>query len=318
MGCAGRVADGINPVHLSYVRENTGRAGRGAPVDPGRGHQGPVKSLVTGLPLDLRFLTKGALAIDILAAAYGDGLSLDFVCSDEVYGACTSLWEFLESRGQAYVLRVASNFTFALTAGTTLTCAEAVKKLLKRRQGWEVHCAGTGSKGERWYAWAWLATASRALPAGPPPPEDRRTGISLLLRPRRAAGVQGPADPGGGAALAAAKSFELGKGCFGLRPVPGPAYRDTAAHRAGHRRSGGLQSPQRRSGTAPTPRPRLPQARTPRRPLTPVLSRSPSARSATARQRDRPPKPPGHAARWLECAPTPGTIRSFHNCTPAA
>ena len=82
------------------------------------------------------------------------------MCGDEVYGACTSLREFLESRGQAYVLRVASNFTFALAAGTTLTCAEAVKKLLKRRQGWEVRSAGTGSKGERWYAWAWLATAS--------------------------------------------------------------------------------------------------------------------------------------------------------------
>ena len=36
--CAGRVANGINTVHLSYVREKTGRAGRGTPVDPGAGH----------------------------------------------------------------------------------------------------------------------------------------------------------------------------------------------------------------------------------------------------------------------------------------
>ena len=68
--------------------------------------------------------------------------------------------ELLESRGQAYVLRVASNFTFALAAGTMLTCAETVKKLLGRRRGWEVGSAGQGSKGERWYAWAWLGTAS--------------------------------------------------------------------------------------------------------------------------------------------------------------
>ena len=40
MGCAGRVANGINTVHLSYVREKTGpRADRGAAVDPGRGHR---------------------------------------------------------------------------------------------------------------------------------------------------------------------------------------------------------------------------------------------------------------------------------------
>ena len=30
MGCAGRVANGINTVHLSYVREKTGHALAGA------------------------------------------------------------------------------------------------------------------------------------------------------------------------------------------------------------------------------------------------------------------------------------------------
>ena len=41
-----------------------------------------------------------------------------------------------------------------------MTCKDAVKKLLKGKKGWEVRSAGKGSKGERWYAWAWLATAS--------------------------------------------------------------------------------------------------------------------------------------------------------------
>ena len=35
MGCAGRVANGINTVHLAYVREKTGHALAGAAVDPG-------------------------------------------------------------------------------------------------------------------------------------------------------------------------------------------------------------------------------------------------------------------------------------------
>lgn len=69
-----------------------------------------MRSLVTGLPLDLRFRTKGQLAIDVLADAFADGLSFDFVCGDEVYGSCTELREFLEERSQAYVLRAASNF----------------------------------------------------------------------------------------------------------------------------------------------------------------------------------------------------------------
>ena len=66
-----------------------------------------MKSLVTGLPLDLRFRTKGQLAIDICKDAAADGVTFDFACGDEVYGACTELREFLEASGQAYVLRVA-------------------------------------------------------------------------------------------------------------------------------------------------------------------------------------------------------------------
>jgi hypothetical protein len=58
------------------------------------------------------------------------------------------------------VLRVPSNFTLTLAAGTRLTCAEAVQALLKHPRRWEVRSAGGGSKGERWYAWAWIATAS--------------------------------------------------------------------------------------------------------------------------------------------------------------
>ena len=41
-----------------------------------------------------------------------------------------------------------------------LTCAEAVKWLIRDKRRWEVRSAGKGSKGERWYAWAWIATAS--------------------------------------------------------------------------------------------------------------------------------------------------------------
>jgi SRSO17 transposase len=161
MGCAGRVANGINTVHLSYVREKTGHALAGARQwIPAEQVADPVKSLVTGLPPGLRFRSKGQLAIDILADAFADGLSFDFACGDEVYGSCTQLREFLEGRGQAYVLRVASSFTLTLAAGTVASCADAVKKLLRGNRGWEVRSAGKGARGERWYAWAWLGTAS--------------------------------------------------------------------------------------------------------------------------------------------------------------
>ena len=78
------------------MRENIGHALIGARQWIPREHiEDPVRSLVTGLPLDLAFCTKGHLAIDILADAIADGVELDVVCGDEVYGSCTELCEFL-------------------------------------------------------------------------------------------------------------------------------------------------------------------------------------------------------------------------------
>ena len=137
------------------MREKTGHAPAGARQWlPAEDIGDPVKSL------GLRFRTKGELAIDILAASYLDGLSFDFVCGDEVYGACTALREYLEERGQAYVLGVASNFTLTLTAGTAVTCAEAVKKPLGRKR--------TGKSAPP--ARARRASGGTPGPGSPPPP----------------------------------------------------------------------------------------------------------------------------------------------------
>jgi SRSO17 transposase len=84
LGCVGKVANGINTVHLSYVREGTGHALIGAREWIPAAHlDDPAKSLAMGLPEDLAFRTKGQLAIDILAEAFADGVRLDFVCGDE-------------------------------------------------------------------------------------------------------------------------------------------------------------------------------------------------------------------------------------------
>jgi DDE superfamily endonuclease len=207
LGCVGKVANGINTVHLSYVREGTGHALIGAREWIPAAHiDDPVKSRVMGLPDGLAFRTKGQLAIDILTEAFADGVRLDFVCGDEVYGSCTELREFCEDRDQAYVLRVPCSFRLTVASGFTVTCKQAAARL-GRRRGWEVRSAGSGSKGQRWYAWAWLATASRRhhllirrhlatgdlafcycyLPEGQPVSPSR---------PIRAAGLRWPAEVG--------------------------------------------------------------------------------------------------------------------------
>src|SRR6266481_4247910 len=92
LGCAGKVANGINTVHLAYVREHAGHALIGARQwIPAAQIGDPVRSRAMGLPPDLEFRTKGQLAIDIAAEALADGIAFDFFCGDEVYGSCTQL-----------------------------------------------------------------------------------------------------------------------------------------------------------------------------------------------------------------------------------
>src|ERR1019366_3251285 len=99
-------------------------------------------------------------ARDVKAQVRASFTALMIGKGDEVYGNCTKLREFFESRGQGYVLRVPSNFHLTLAAGTVMTCAQAASWLLKDTRRQEVRSAGKGSKGARWYAWAQIATTS--------------------------------------------------------------------------------------------------------------------------------------------------------------
>jgi SRSO17 transposase len=205
-------------VHLAHVRAGAGHALIASRQwIPAEQVSDPVTAITTGLPLELTFRTKGELAIDLLRDAYADGVRLDFVVGDEVYGACTKLRTFLEERGQAYVLRIRVAFTVALGGGTCLTCEQIVAKQLKQKRKWSIRSAGDGSKGERTYAWAWIATASPVhhllvrkhrttgelafhycyVPDGQP---------ATLPRLTAAAGLRWPVE----------EAFEFGKDLFGL------------------------------------------------------------------------------------------------------
>lgn len=217
MGCAGRVDNGINTVHLAYIREQVGHALIGARQwIPAEQIDDPDTAQAMGLPADLQFRTKGQLAIDICTDAYADGVRFDVICGDEVYGGCTQLREFFEQQHQAYVLRVACTFMLELGGDLRLTCQQAVKQLVGPRQ-WEVRSAGTGSKGQRWYAWTQIATASpqhvllvrRHLQTGDLAfhycylPDGQPTTTTRLIR---AAGLRWPVE----------EDFEFGKDQFGL------------------------------------------------------------------------------------------------------
>jgi SRSO17 transposase len=299
LGCVGKVANGINTVHLAYVREGTGHALIGAREwIPAAQIGDPARSLVMGLPADLAFRTKGQLAIDILAEALADGVRLDFVCGDEVYGSCTQLRGYLEDQDQAYVLRVPSSFRLMLAGGITLTCQQAAARLGSSR-GWEIRSAGTGSKGHRWYAWAWLGTASPRhhllvrrhlgtgelafcycyLPDGQP---------ACPSRPVRAAGLRWPAE----------EDFAFGKGCFGLDQSQVRLYAAIARHTVLVMAALAICAVtaallRRRTGTeAPAPA-------VPGQPRPAEFGMIPLTVPETGRLLARPP-PPGSAGHWLD------------------
>jgi len=229
LGCAGKVANGINTVHLAYVREHGGRVLTGSRQWIPRAQiEDPVKSAITGLPEDLEFRTKGQLAVDIVTDALTDKAGFDFFCGDEVYGSCTGLREFLEDRGQAYVLRVPRSFRLALPGGQKMTCSDAASLLAGKA---EIRSAGNGSKGTRWYGWSWLATASprhcllirRHLRTGELAfhycyvPEGQPLTLTRLVR---AAGLRWPVE----------EQFRAGKDCLGLDESQVRLYTAIARH----------------------------------------------------------------------------------------
>jgi SRSO17 transposase len=234
LGCAGKVANGITTVHLAYAREGTGHALIAARQWIPREHiDDPVKRRVMSLPPDLAFRTKGQLAIGLLSEVLADGIRLDFTCGDEVYGSCTQLREHLEACGLAYVLRVPSNFYLTVARGVRLTCKQAAATLPGAGRGWEVRSAGAGAKGQRWYAWAWLGTASsrhylliRRHPATGElafhycfVPQGQPVSLSRLIR---AAGLRWPVE----------EDFRSGKGCLGLDQSQVRLYCAIARHTA--------------------------------------------------------------------------------------
>lgn len=161
MGCAGRVANGVNTVHCSYATPG-GHALIGARIYlPVEQLDDRARRAAMGIPAEVVFRTKPQLAIDITTDAISEGVMPPWCAGDEVYGRSSELRTHLEGHQIGYVLRVGAAFHLTLPTGQTLRADTVVNTYLKAKKRWQV-CSVAGSKGERAYAWAWLATRSPA------------------------------------------------------------------------------------------------------------------------------------------------------------
>lgn len=110
-----------------------------------------------GVPAEIAFATKPAIARDLVAAALDAGARCAFVLADALYGSDTQLRRMLEERGQAYVLAVRSNHHLRFLDGWALVQTDpATMADDLPPDAWATHAAGEGAKGMRLYDWARL------------------------------------------------------------------------------------------------------------------------------------------------------------------
>jgi SRSO17 transposase len=152
-GTAGRVENAQVAVLLTYASD----AGH-AVIDrelyvPKSWAGDPERLRAAGVPDQVSFATKPALAKAMLARALDAGVPASWVTGDEVYGACPRLRAWLEGRGIGYVLAVACDHV--VVASGTAWRADGLAARVPAR-AWQCVSAGQGAKGHRYYDWAFV------------------------------------------------------------------------------------------------------------------------------------------------------------------
>jgi SRSO17 transposase len=159
LGCAGRVANGINVVYASYAAPGGHAVIAARLYVPADWAGDRDRRRAAGIPEDLEFQTKPRLAAEIITGLLAEGRCPPWVTGDEVYGRDAKLRSVLEDHQVGYVLKIPCSFRITLPSGQRMRADHAAR--LVPATAWQTASAGHGSKGERDYGWAWLATASR-------------------------------------------------------------------------------------------------------------------------------------------------------------
>jgi SRSO17 transposase len=162
-GTAGRIENAQVAVYLVYASQ----AGH-AVIDrelylPSSWTNDPDRMGAAGVPDEVGFATKPALAKTMICRALDARVPAAWVAGDEVYGANPGLRSELGARGVGYVLAVACDHLVAFGGAT-----HHVHALLRQvpARAWQQISCGTGAKGHRLYDWAFLRLDHGPAPAG--------------------------------------------------------------------------------------------------------------------------------------------------------
>ena len=106
-----------------------------------------------GVPDAVAFVTKPALAQQVLARAFAAAAPAAWVTADTIYGDSAELRRWLETTQQGYVLAVSC--THPVWQEGVQTRVDALVATLPA-EAWATSSAGAGSQGERLADWAWI------------------------------------------------------------------------------------------------------------------------------------------------------------------
>jgi SRSO17 transposase len=172
-GTAGRIENSQVAVFLAYASPR-GRALIDRRIYLPKSWTGdPDRCVAAGVPDHIEFATKPRLAQEMIEAALDSGIRVKFVTADECYGRDPTLRQTLQQRGIGYVLAVARNHYSHID--THLKERVDVTESWLSARAWQRYSCGPGSKGERFYDWAWVTVH-----------DDTPGCHSLLLRRNRA------------------------------------------------------------------------------------------------------------------------------------
>jgi len=152
-GTAGRIENSQVAVFLAYAAPRGHALIDRALYLPKSWVTDPQRCAAAGVPDGVGFATKPALATQMITDALAAGVPASWVAADEVYGADPGLRQAIRAAGLGYVLQVSANRAMPTAAGPIRV--DELAGMLPER-AWQKASAGTGSKGERIYSWAWI------------------------------------------------------------------------------------------------------------------------------------------------------------------
>jgi SRSO17 transposase len=154
-GAAGRIENGQVGVFLAYGSRNGHALIDRRLYLPETWAGDAERRRAAKIPDDVPFLTKPAIAREMIARALDAGVPCDWVLGDEVYGADRRLRMMLEERGRPYLLAIRSNDKlWSELDGAVGQHAPAALARALPPQVWRRLSAGAGTKGERLFDWA--------------------------------------------------------------------------------------------------------------------------------------------------------------------